>query len=155
MWVATNNPYIVLNGNIRAGQTSDPMSRYAQAGGEEDDDPANGPPSGQVTAVNALPVMKGNAKVGRCRLTLSNHVLTAPWASQRLKLDASIRSTAFKCWFQIQFAPLHQGRVHDEEAVMTVGPRGFTLVHLSAHRERFCGIRWVVSWSFGVTNGSG
>jgi hypothetical protein len=32
--------------------------------------------------------------------------------------------------------------------------QGLTLVRFWAHREHFCWIRWVVSWSFGDNNGS-
>jgi len=33
--------------------------------------------------------------------------------------------------------------------------QGLTLVHFSAHREHFRGIRCLISWSFGDKNGSG
>ena len=47
------------------------------------------------------------AKVGRCRLTLSKSVLKAPMVSA---LERKISQTAFNCCFQIQLAPLNQGR---------------------------------------------
>jgi len=33
--------------------------------------------------------------------------------------------------------------------------QGLTLVHFSANRNMFCGIRWVVSWCCSDSNGSG
>jgi len=33
--------------------------------------------------------------------------------------------------------------------------QGLTLVHFPAYHEHFCGLRWMVSWSFGDQNGSG
>jgi hypothetical protein len=41
--------------------------------------------------------------------------------------------------------PLLGGSVSMRDAAC----QGLTLVHLSAHRESFCGIRWAVSWGFG------
>jgi hypothetical protein len=44
-------------------------------------------------------------KAGRCRLPVSESGLKAPTVSA---LEANIRRTAFKIWFQIHLAPLHQ-----------------------------------------------
>mmetsp|Transcript_12645 Transcript_12645/g.20461 ORF Transcript_12645/g.20461 Transcript_12645/m.20461 type:complete len:234 (-) Transcript_12645:494-1195(-) len=64
------SPYVVLSGTIHAGQTSDPLSRYATAGLDKEDDEA-GPDKGAGgkaagglgAAINALPELKGKKKV--------------------------------------------------------------------------------------------
>ena len=65
------SPYVVLSGKIHAGQTSDPLSRYATTDKEDADaDGAGGGKGGPKgsgggmgAAVNALPSLRGNAKV--------------------------------------------------------------------------------------------
>jgi len=52
-------------------------------------------------------------KVGQCRLVVSKPELKAPLVSV---LETKTRYTAFKCCFQIQLAPLHQGSVDHHAA---------------------------------------
>jgi U4/U6.U5 tri-snRNP-associated protein 1 len=56
------SPFVVLSGTVRAGQTSDPTSRYATTG-DQDDDEGGGKKSSLGAALDALPEIRGKKKV--------------------------------------------------------------------------------------------
>jgi hypothetical protein len=73
-------------------------------------------------------------KVGRCRLPVSKPVLKAPMVSA---LETGLSLNAFKCCFQSQFAPLHQGLQWFISRAQRHARQGLTLVHFSAQPQPF------------------